>query len=159
MKKKTKKRLNRLERQVRQLAQDIQTLKGPPQTKDIVESAGAPGKSTSAKKNAKNRGRTSKKAMVAQTVVVPNKLKSSPTKATVDKSVIPRRAKQNVRTTAQRPTKTKSQPRAASKSAPKSTLKMFQSAASKAKPSVAPAAVVSGPQVVTQLDKGSEIPS
>ena len=169
MKKKTKERLDRIEKRLQQLMEDVQDLKGPTHgkesvkdrdlentdaSKDLLESARKT-LTTRAKKVATKKAGKPKKAVAAKKVVMAKKAKQAapgtPTAKKTVKKLAPNLAKQKVVAEPQRPTKAKPAAKSAKSAptiAPKSRLKMTNLMMPKRKASVAPAAVVPEPKTV-----------
>lgn len=168
MKKKTKERLDRIEKRLQQLVEDVQELKAPMHGKESVKEKGAAArttKTTRAKKVATKKLGKPRKAMATKKVVVAEKAEAAPGTATAKKTatkLAPKLAKKKEAAKAQRPTNAKPATQSVPKLAPKSKLKMTKPVMPKAKASVAPAAVVPEPKtatsVISEAGKGGEFP-
>lgn len=86
MKKKTKERLDRIEKRLEQLAEDIQKLRGPHGTQSVKKKDVA-AKTTRAKKVAANKVGNTRKAEAAKKVVVAKKAEVAPGSGTARKTV------------------------------------------------------------------------
>jgi len=165
MKKKTKERLDRMEKRLEQLAEDIQKLKGPMHGTQSVKKKDVAAKTTRAKKVATNKAGNTRKAEAAKKVVVAKKAEVAPGSGTARKTVkklAPELAKKEVAAKEQRPAKAKPAIKSVPKPAPKSKLRITKPGMPKTKASVATAAVAPDPKpvtsVISEAGKGGEFP-
>ncbi len=165
MKKKTKERLDRIEKRLERLAEDIQKLKGPMHGTQSVKKKDVAAKTTRAKKVATNTVGNTRKAEAAKKVVVAKKAEVAPGSGTARKTLkklAPELAKKKVAAKDQRPANAKPAVKSVPKPAPKSKMKITKPGMLKDKTSVATAAVVPVPRpvtsVISEAGKGGEFP-
>lgn len=165
MKKKTKERLDRMEKRLEQLAEDIKKLTGPMHGTQSVKKKDVAAKTTRPKKVATKKVGNTRKAESAKKVVMAKKTEVAPGSGTARKTVkklAPELAKEKVTAKDQRPAKAKPAVKLVTRVAPTSKRKMTKPVMPKAKASVAPAAVVPEPKaatsVISEAGKGGEFP-
>lgn len=164
MKKKTKERLDRIEKRLEQLAEDIQELNGLMHGTQSVKKKDVVAKTRRAKKVATNKVRNTRNVEATKKVVVAKKAAVAPGSGTARKTVkklAPELAKKTVAAKDQRPAKAKPAVKSVPKPAPKSKMKSTKPGMPKAKASVAAAAVVPDPKpvasVISAAGKGGEL--